>query len=281
MVLSVLNDAITKYINLHFIQITFCRFLVGSFIIITIKYSQLYYKKNILKKFYNELGAHIYRSVLLFLSTILWAYGVSLTPLTLVTTISFCIPIFVLILSNLLLVEGLIWHRWISAFIGLIGITIALPLQHDFTTQEGGIILLISALGFACLDIMNKKAVNTINLISIILYSSIWISILSFVPVLFIWKTPSLLDLLLLFLLGVNSNLIFFLLLKAYFLHDISALSTYRYLELSISALLGYLMFQEIPSFRVFIGGITILLTTIISTHFEKKQIKFGNHPKK
>jgi S-adenosylmethionine uptake transporter len=139
-------------------------------------------------------------------------------------------------------------------------------------------ILLLSALIFALLDVINKKIVTKLNLSAMILYSSITIAILCFIPTIIFWKTPSTLDLLILLLLGLNSNLVLFSLLKAYLLCDISALAPYRYLELILSAIIGYIIFQEIPTLNVFYGGVIIVTSTIFIAYLEREKLYKINH---
>ena len=264
---SVANDAISKYVELHFFQITFFRFFFGSLVLVFVV--KFYNKEQL---FSNNLAIHIVRGILLFIATILWTYGLSLFPLTSATIISFCIPIFVLVLSIFFLNENFSWHRWGAVLIGLFGLVIALPIHSNlFELQE--CIFLVSAIVFALLDVINKKVVTQIALVPMILYSSLTIVTLSFVPMILFWQTPSFNELLLLLILGINSNLVLFFLLKAYLLCDISALAPYRYLELFLSAIIAYILFQETPTSNIFYGGAIIILSTILIVYLEKKKL--------
>lgn len=271
---SIANDTMSKYLKLHYFQITFFRFFISSFLLVMfIKF----YKQE--KLLYDEMPLHIFRGTLLFIATLAWTHGLSLFSLTSATIINFCIPIFVIILSTLCLNESYSWYKWITVLIGIFGSIISIPRNYNFLELEiTDFILLLSALIFALLDVINKKIVTKFNISAMILYSSITIAILCFIPTIILWKTPSTLDLLILVLLGLNSNLVLFFLLKAYLLCDISALAPYRYLELILSTIIGYIIFQEIPTLNVFYGGAIIVASTIFIAYLEKKNLYTINH---
>ena len=125
----------------------------------------------------------------------------------------------------------MLFRSWIVVIIGLLGIIITLnPSSNEFNNQV--LILLISALLFAILDIINKRIVSRESIIIMLLYSSIVVSVLSFIPMIFCWRLPSNFELLLLVILGINSNLVLLFILKAFLLFEVSALDPYIYLEL-------------------------------------------------
>jgi S-adenosylmethionine uptake transporter len=264
---SIVNDAITKYIALHFFQITFFRFIFGSgLLFFSIKFHT---RKQL---FFNNTYTHIFRGVLLFIASSLWTYGLTFSTLTSATVISFCIPIFILIFSVFFLKEHFTWYRCSSIIIGLFGIIVAFPIHsNSFKFQE--CILLVAAIIFALLDIINKKIVSRNTLIPMIFFSSVTVVILSFIPTIILWQNPSLKELFLLFVLGINSNLVLFFLLKAYMLCDISALIPYRYLELFLSAVIAYIIFQEVPTLNIFYGGAIIILSSMLIIYLEKKKL--------
>ena len=71
-------------------------------------------------------------------------------------------------------------------------------------------------------------------------------------------------------ILSVNSNLILFCILRAFLLVDISTLATYRYLELLISYIASYLIFDQLPQSTILYGGIIIVssITFIIKSEY-------------
>lgn len=72
-------------------------------------------------------------------------------------------------------------------------------------------------------------------------------------------------------ILSVNSNLILFCILRAFLLVDISTLATYRYLELLISYIASYLIFDQLPQSTILYGRIIIVssITFIIKSEYK------------
>ena len=218
-----------------------------------------------------NISIHLIRGVILFFATVSWIYGLSIVPVTTATVIDSSIPLIILVLSITFLKEKVTWQRWSVVIVGLLGIIITLnPSSSEFDVKT--LILLTSALLFAVLDIINKRIVTSESIIIMLLYSSIVVVSISFIPMLFYWKLPSIFDLFLLLILGINSNLVLFFILKAFLLADISALAPYRYLELFVSGIASYLIFYEIPQNNILYGGMIIISAVIFMIRSEYKQ---------
>ncbi|MBV2145686.1 MAG: DMT family transporter, partial [Wolbachia endosymbiont of Pissodes strobi] len=236
---SVANDTISKYLSLHLqsFEIIFFRFL---FTTITLVPFMFYYGIEAFKT--SQISIQITRGALLFCGMVLWTYGLSTFPIVTATIISFSIPLFVIFLAIPLLNENIIWQRWIVTIIGFVGIAITIKAHsEDFNPKI--LIFIVSALIFAILDILNKKLVIKESVISMLFYSALMTTVFSTPPLLFYWHMPSLLELVLLLILGINSNLILLFMLKAFTLTDATALAPYRYIELIISAIVAYVIF--------------------------------------
>ncbi|RST65103.1 EamA family transporter [Candidatus Aquarickettsia rohweri] len=122
--ISCINDIIAKYIyanNLSSLEISFYRFLFGtiSFLPVIIFYGLKSIKTSHIK-------LHFLRGILLSLAIFLWISGLQSSQVAIATTISFTIPIFVLILAPLILKESVSFVLWIVTFISMIGIYITI-----------------------------------------------------------------------------------------------------------------------------------------------------------
>ncbi|MES2215662.1 MAG: DMT family transporter [Pseudomonadota bacterium] len=270
LVSSVLNDIISKYtgMRLHSFQVSFFRFSFGA---LTLVPFIIYYGANTLKSS-NPL-VHLARGTLLFFGMTAWTYGLTIAPVSTATVISFAIPLVVLVLAVFFLNENILWQRWVVTIIGFLGIMLTLrPHAQDFDPQV--LIFVFAAVSFASLDIINKKFIVQESMISMLFYSAIITAILSIPPAIHYWQTPSSEELALLFVLGASSNLILFLILKAFALVDATAVAPYRYLELLMSASLGYLFFGEIPESSTWYGAAIVIPSTLFIIYSENKAIK-------
>jgi S-adenosylmethionine uptake transporter len=87
------------------------------------------------------------------------------------------------------------------------------------------------------------------------------------------WITPTMEEVLLLFILGASANLILFFLLKAFAAIDVTALSPYRYIELIVTAIIAYIVFNEIPDEETLWGALIIVPSTLFIIYSEKKEL--------
>lgn len=266
---SSINDVISKYagMRLHSYEITFFRFMFGT---LTLLPFVLYYGASRLKT--SRPTVHFMRGLLLFLGIAGWTYGLTIAPVTTATVVSFTIPIFVLVLGVFFLSEHIIWQRWLVTIMAFVGLVITLnPNAEDFNPEV--LIFVAAAVCFAILDIINKRFVIKETMISMLFYSAIVTALLALPFAMQYWITPTIHELFLLFILGASANLILFFLLKAFAVADATALAPYRYFELVVSAIIAYLVFQEIPTEATILGSIVVIPSTLFIIYSEKKQM--------
>ncbi|NRB11407.1 MAG: DMT family transporter [Rickettsiaceae bacterium] len=270
------NDVIMKYVgeNISSYEIIFFRFFFSVLTLIPF----VLYKKEPLTKY--MLKIHILRGFLLFGGIVLWCVGLGIVDITIATAINFMMPIFIIILARIFLNETLGIIKGIATIGGFIGTIVVMnPANIDFNILS--IILIISALMFATLDVMNKKFVVKESMINMLFYSNFFVMILSIAPAIYFWTPPKILDISLLFILGIAGNLILYCLLKAFTVVAVSAVAPYRYVELAFSAGFGYFIFNEIPKDSTILGAIIIVISTLVLSYevLFNKLIKTTNAP--
>lgn len=267
LVISVTNDVFAKYLgqNLHSVQITFLRFLFGTLSLLPF---MIYYGK---KSFYtSRIGLHLIRGVLLFCAIALWCFGLTQAPITVATTLTFIIPMFVLILARIFLSEKVSWARWLVTIVGFLGTTIVLePTNVNFSPLM--LLLVLATAMFATLDVINKKFVVKESMLAMLFYTALVTMLLGAIPTIFVWQTPSITQLTSLFLLGCGGNLILYCLLKAFAATEASAIAPFRYIELILSAGLGFAIFREIPTLALCLGSLIIIPCTLFLMYSETK----------
>lgn len=266
LLVSAINDVISKYvsISLHSLEIAFFRFLFST---LTLLPFIAYYNIKTIKT-HNYL-IHVIRSVLLFFATITWIYGLRITPVSTATVISFTIPLFVLVLAALFLKEKVLWQRWIVILLGFVSIIIII--KPHIQKNNNIIIFLLSAIAFAMLDIINKKFILKESTLCMLFYSSLLSTIFCIPFTILYWIVPSLSELILLLILGINTNLILFCLLKSFALADITAIAPFRYLELLFSSLVAYFVFDEIIENNTLYGAIILIPSMLFIIYSERK----------
>jgi S-adenosylmethionine uptake transporter len=265
---SVSNDIIAKYMSthIHITQIIFLRFIFSAISLIPIV---MYCGSSCIKT--NRLSMHIFRGVLLFFGIVAWIYGLKFVQVTTASVIGFSIPIFTLVLGFFILKENISVQRWLISITGFVGVVVAIS-PHLSVVNSYVIVLILSAIIFAGLDIINKKFVETETSMSMLFYSSVTTALLTLPFAIFFWKSLVLQDLLLLMILGISANLILWFILKAYAIADATAVAPYRYIELIISAVLCYLIFEDVPAPATWYGALIIIPSVFFIMHSETKR---------
>ena len=263
---SALNDALTKALvsNMHSLQLSFLRSVFGVISLVPIV---LHYGVHTLKT--SNFFVHAIRGVILFFGISAWIYGLKFVQVSTATVISFTIPIFTLILGSLILKENITWQRCVATVLGFVGIVVTMSPHFNKITSHA-LIFILSSLGFALLDVINKIFVTKESMISMLFYSSITMSFLSMPFAYHYWISITHYDVALCILLGIGSNLILWFILKAFSHIDATATAPYRYLELLISSAIGYLLFNEIPNSTTVYGAMIIVPCTMFIMYFEK-----------
>ncbi|MGN6671063.1 MAG: DMT family transporter [Candidatus Nucleicultricaceae bacterium] len=278
---SNMNDILTRKVGSRLppLEVAFFRFF---FAVITLLPVMISKGRTAFKS--KHPGVHALRSVLLYGAIVCWSVGVTLIPLAAVSTLALTVPIFVLPMAVVFLQEKVGVQRTIATLVGFCGILIVVmgggsntaSFLKDITTFNNGTLYMICAcVLFALSDIINKKMVVKESTLSMMFYIALGTTAFGIIPAYTVWMEPTLHELVFLFLLGAGANLILFFLLKAFAATDVSALAPYRYVELLLAGLFGFLLFNEIPTIWTLVGASIIVPSTFAIAYYEtKKSIK-------
>ena len=268
------NDIVSKFMGqrLDALEVTFFRFFFGLITLLPFACCSL---KSVFSS--NQIGMNLVRGILGAVSFFLYIYAVIALPLAEVVVILWTIPLFSMVFSKIFLKETVSGIRWIVTIIGFIGLAIVSTMDktNSFVFNALYIIPVAAAFLFALQDIIIKKMVNAQeDKITMLMYFALVTSIVTFIPTIFVWKTPTLFELSMLFLLGIGGNLIQYFIFKAFSYVDVSAVAPYRYLELLVSALMALIFFLEIPEIKVYIGAAILIPSTLYLGYSEHKKNK-------
>lgn len=263
------NDILTKYVGsrLSGAEVAFFRCFFSALVLLPFMAAQG--KAGFVTRY---PGAQCIRALLLMLAIAPWCYGVAALPLTLATTLSFTVPLFVLPMAKIFLKEHVGWQRWAATLLGFGGIVVAMhPRGTEFNPMA--LALVVSAVMFATLDIINKKLLTEDEtLLSMLFYSAFGTAVLGFIPAVLTWQNPTLHELFFLFLLGGGGSIILFCILKAYAATEISGLQPFKYFELVLSGIFGFVIFQEWPTASTILGACIIIPATLYIAIYETTQ---------
>ena len=224
------------------------------------------------------LVAHNPRLLLLrglvgFLSYLGFYLAIAALPLAEVVTIAFSAPIFMTVLSVLLLKEKVGPRRWLAVFVGFVGVLIVVGPTGDIGNLAA-MLALLAALTYASQTIITRYAGSydrpwTMSLYSMIVFllgsglASLMVATFgslietdhpSLQFLLRPWVVLATSDLLLMILLGLNATVGFYCLTKAYWIAPVSVIAPFEYTYVIWAVLFGFLLWSEVPAVTTFIG---------------------------
>ena len=243
----------------------FFRFFLGLVIIMPyiIKTNFVVLKTNHLKK-------HLLRAVLGLPAMLLYFSSLVLLPIEKVTAISFVVPLMVTILAVFFLGEKIYIYRTLALILGFGGMLVIIrPGYVDISI--GVYMILFSALLWSINIIITKKISKDDSAITILAHQSIFMSLFSFIIVLFFWETPSLKTFIYLFLAAICGTVLHLTLNHAFKLVDVSMTQPYSFLNLVFASIIGYFVFGEIPDLYTWIGALIIFIGVLIISYREMK----------
>ena len=255
-VLFVLFDTLNKKLtgSYHVSQIIFVNSISALLPIILFIQSRNGWVK--LKKV--NLKIHFFRSALMFLAML--AFIISLRHLSLVVmySVAFTAPLMLTIGANLFLGEKVGWRRYTAIIVGFLGVVISLdpfnePLnKYIYLTFLAPLLVSISWL-------IVRKYGQTENVYSFLIYGKIFLLIFS-VIFLFTKFTPmNLNDFILNFTSGIIRGIALIFIINSARHLPSSLFAPTQYIQIFAGAILGFLIFGEIPSLNNYMGNILII----------------------
>ena len=204
---------------------------------------------------------HAIRGVINGLSMLCFFTGVTMTPLAELTALSFTAPIFATVLAMLFLGEKVGPRRWLAIMIGFFGTLVILrPGLIDISL--GPILILSAAMVWAIALMLIKMLTRTESSVTITMYASLWLTAICALPAFYVWVWPTPIDYLWLLLIGCLGTIGQTTMNQSLKLANASAVLPVEFTKLIWAALLGFMLFAEIPDIFTWIGAILIFTST-------------------
>ncbi len=215
-------------------------------------------------------GLHWLRAVINVIAMFAFFTALSLTPVAEVTALAFTAPIFAALLGLLVLGETFRLRRWMAIVVGFAG-TLVILRPGLAPTDPGTLLALASALLWGGVLIMIKVLSRTESSMTITLYMSILLSLLSFGPALFVWTTPDLEQLFWLLVIGTLGSIGQVAVTQSLKETETNVVMPFDFLKLIWAALLGFLIFAEVPNLFVWLGGAMIFASASYMAYRENQ----------
>ena len=213
-----------------------------------------------------RLGLHFTRNICHFAGQNLWFYAITVIPLAQVFALEFTTPVWVILLSPLLLRERITATGMLAAAIGFIGILIVT--RPDPTNLSPGLIAAAScAVFFALTAILTRKLTRTETITTILVYLTTMQAVFGLVCAGYDGDIalPSLAALPWVVLIGCAGLLAHFCLTTALGLAPASIVMPIDFVRLPTIAVVGMLIYDEPLELLVFVGAAFIFVANYIN----------------
>ncbi len=253
--------------ELHTFQIVFIRCLFGTLFILPVMLKQG------LSSFKTQKPLLHATRVCLGM-TAMYCVFYSLTHMALAEAVAivFSRPLFAVILAIPLLGEVVGWRRATATAAGFLGVLVMVkPGTPDF--EPVALIAVVGAMFAGCVIIAIKKLSATESARTIVFWFSGGGTVISLVPAVIMWQTPSeeaWFMLVLVGLFGVTGQLAA---TKGFSLGEASAVAAFDYLRLIYAGIFGIILFAEIPDMWAVTGAAIIVSSTL---YIARREIKLA-----
>ena len=216
----------------------------------------------------SRLPLHLVRGVVNGGSMLMWFLGLSLIPLAEATALSLASPLIACAGAIVFLGERMRGHRWLGLALGVAGMLAILRPGFE-TIGLGAVAVLVSAVLVTASKLIAKTLTRTETPTAIVAWLTFLMIPVTAIPAALVWQTPTGAQLAMLAGIGALGSAGHLCLVHAYRIADVGLVEPLVFFRLVWAALLGFLVFAELPDAGVWIGGLLIVAAT---THLARRE---------
>jgi drug/metabolite transporter (DMT)-like permease len=252
LVMSVAGRATTASLNVF--QVMEMRSVIGFIMLLPLVFAVGGFAAMRTKRPLQHLG----RNVVHYAGQAAWLYALTLIPLAELISIEFTTPIWGALLAVVFLGEKMNARKVFAIVLGLIGVLVIVR-PGVAEVEEGHLVMLAGAVAFGISIVMVKSLTRTDNVVRIIFWMLVIQSAVGLIPAMSTWQNPpaSLWPwVLVISFTGMSSH---FCLARALAHADTTVVMPMDFLRLPLSALIGWLLYQEQIDMFTGAGALLIL----------------------
>ncbi|MBX3664233.1 MAG: DMT family transporter [Burkholderiales bacterium] len=211
------------------------------------------------------------RGLLFIIGSVFIVWSLAELPLATAITMLFASPIFMVLLSAPLLGERIGRHRWIAVIGGFAGVLIILrPGAESF--QWALLLPLAAAMVNALRDVLTRRLSRTETSIAILFWSNIILMAGGFATLPFDWQPLNWHAGLWFLVAGIFNGSAHFLIIEALRTGEASVLAPIRYTALLWAAVIGFVVWGELPELWLWVGAAVIVGSSLYMILSERRR---------
>lgn len=213
---------------------------------------------------------HLLRSFLTYGAMLTWFYAVSVIPVSDYTALLYAQPIFTILFAVIILGETAGARTWVAVAVAFVGALIIL--RPGFQVIHLGMVAaLVTGVLFASVNTAVRFLSRTDASKVIVAYANILILFISFVPAMFVWKTPLVADLPAIAGIGVFALLGQYGITRAISIADARVVQPFDFSRLITAAIVGWIAFGETSDIYTWTGALVIFCASYYVIVFERR----------
>ncbi len=224
-----------------------------------------------------RVGAQFNRGAVHTLGLCLWFTALPEIPLANMTALGFTAPIFIMIGAHWFFREPMRWERWAAVLAGVAGVLIVVGPRLEAGGGFWHLVMLASAPVFAASFLLTKALTRSETAGVILVWQAITVSIFSLPLALWHWQWLGTWQWASFVLCGALGSAGHYCLTRSFAAADISATQSAKFLDLLWAALMGWLLFSEVPGVATVVGGLLISAATI---WVARREARLGRRPR-
>ncbi len=218
-----------------------------------------------------RIGLHALRCGSTFTAMMLWFYAVGHSTLADAVAIQSTYPLFTIVLVTLFLGERPRPARWVATAVGFGGMLI---IVRPGVIEIGAptLMLLGASVCYALSNTFVKAMTDTEPANRLVFIQNASLAALSAIPALYAWVAPPLAEAPWLVALVVSGLSAHMCLTRALAAGDASVVMPFDYLRLPFAAVLGFLLYLEVPDGPTIVGGLVIFASVSFIAATERRR---------
>jgi drug/metabolite transporter (DMT)-like permease len=201
---------------------------------------------------------HVGRNVVHYFAQFAWFLALTMIPLAQLISIEFTMPVWTAVFAALFLGERIGGLKVVSIILGILGVAIIVRPGLDHV-DPGQLIALAAAVGFGISVTMVKGLTRHDSVLTIIFWMLVIQIVLGLVPALWVWTWPSAAVWPWIVVIAVCGTFSHYCMAKAMTHADATIVVPMDFLRVPLSALLGYMLYNEFLDVWTVAGALLIL----------------------
>ena len=197
-------------------------------------------------------------------------FALGLIPIAEATALNFTAPLFVTLLAVIILKERVGWRRWLALFVGFAS-TLVILQPGVQVISIGAFLVLFASLAWAGSTITLKKLSKSESSLTSTVYLVIILTPVTFVASFPYLYLPNLEQTIWLVEVAATSTIAQYFLSESLKQADANVVVPFDFSRLIWAAVFGFILFGEIPTVWVWLGGILIFASAVYITHRENR----------